>query len=98
MDDVGGKIVFRFKKPIYQVHGVKMLGITSSKGRILGRTGNQTKLRADIPIGEAEYVPTENWYNVKKIRVNLAGPGAVAALDLTYCNTTESRIASCKLL
>ena len=86
----GGFITFTFPNLVHQVNSIRLLDIEEGQGNIQARCPTRPRRRrVSIPAKKQEQVvvvePTD-WYNIRKVRINLRGSGAVAALNLTVCN------------
>lgn len=83
----GGFVQFNFKHRISSVNSVYLLDAEQPGGsiRVKTRGGAITKAIANGKNGEVTVTTLENAIDARNVRINLAGSGAVAALNLTVC-------------
>lgn len=91
MSDEGGKVIFRFREPVFQVTSIRLLNIGNRRGNAFARTvDSATALREWLPVSPDLVIRPSNWFGVRKIRFNLRGKGAIASLNVTRCRIPKA--------
>lgn len=86
----GGRLIFRFKEPLYQLDSFKILGHDKSKRSfVTAVNARKRKLdRFDIPT-RGDYKDTVvspvDWYMVSRADVVFPGEGAVSSMEVVVC-------------
>lgn len=86
----GGRLIFRFRKPIYQLTNLRVLSVNkTSESYITGRDSRGRRLDTFVIPTRGENndttVDPSDWYNVRLLEIVLGGAGAISNLMITVC-------------